>query len=394
MLWSTAERVRERSRANLEGIAVQTVITIHGIRTRGKWQKDIAPFLSGFVHEPIDFGNFLALQLARSKSRQAQIEFFRDEYTRILRNGPLPSVIAHSFGTYIVARAIELFPEIQFDRIIFCGSIVSDDFDWDASNGQFSCLLNDCGKRDIWSWLAGFIVSDAGQSGVTGFRKLANGAVENRIHPQFRHSDYFYKLNYEKQWIPFLRGASLTPLSARDRRPVNWRFITVRVLLIVLFSFIAMWTYGFVRCVDWPWDGDPGPLVKPHISQESLPSKSEVFAAPRFVSDDVRLTMVNGTKRNIVVFMFGCEFAFPEGKSESDGWYQVFMPKDGRDYVKGFPGNHGWHAFFVKGKCDTAPVRVKILDIFQGRYPIVTLTRDSDDGYVAELTFGTEGIVP
>jgi pimeloyl-ACP methyl ester carboxylesterase len=116
---------------------VQTVITIHGIKTRGKWQKDITPFLRGFIHEPLDFGNFLALQMARSKSRQAQVEFFREEYTRIASSCPLPSVIAHSFGTYIVARAIELYPEIQFDRIIFCGSLLLFVLPWIELHAEF-----------------------------------------------------------------------------------------------------------------------------------------------------------------------------------------------------------------------------------------------------------------
>lgn len=112
---------------NYQSSIVQTVITIHGIKTRGKWQKDITPFLQNFIHEPLDFGNFLAVQLARTKSRNAKVEFFRDEYTRIARSDPYPSIIAHSFGTYIVATAMERYPEIRFDRIIFCGSIVSDE---------------------------------------------------------------------------------------------------------------------------------------------------------------------------------------------------------------------------------------------------------------------------
>jgi serine/threonine-protein kinase len=172
---------------------MKTVITIHGIKTRGKWQKEIVPFLEdgGFRHEPLDFGNFLALQLAREKSRLAQIEWFRDEYTRIVATNELPSVIAHSFGTYVVARALELYPEIKFDRIIFCGSIVSDHFDWEASREQFSEVLNDCGKRDFWSWVSRLIVKDAGPSGVSGFKNLAAGAVQNRIHREFRHSDFF-----------------------------------------------------------------------------------------------------------------------------------------------------------------------------------------------------------
>ena len=42
---------------------MKRVISLHGIRTRGPWQKDIAPLLAenGFVPHPLDFGYFMAL---------------------------------------------------------------------------------------------------------------------------------------------------------------------------------------------------------------------------------------------------------------------------------------------------------------------------------------------
>ena len=40
------------------------------------------------------------------------------------------SIIAHSFGTYVVTRTLERFAEVSFDRVILCGSIVRQNYPW------------------------------------------------------------------------------------------------------------------------------------------------------------------------------------------------------------------------------------------------------------------------
>src|SRR5882762_4614415 len=51
-------------------------------------------------------------------------------YDRVrARHGP-PSVIAHSFGTYLVARALSDFEGARLRALILFGSIVNETFDW------------------------------------------------------------------------------------------------------------------------------------------------------------------------------------------------------------------------------------------------------------------------
>ena len=51
-------------------------------------------------------------------------------YDRVrARHGP-PSVIAHSFGTYLVTRALSDFEGARLPALILFGSIVSETFDW------------------------------------------------------------------------------------------------------------------------------------------------------------------------------------------------------------------------------------------------------------------------
>lgn len=224
------------------------VISLHGIRTRGAWQKELTAALgsASFIHEPLDYGHFPARHLLSPKRRRKKAEWFRDEYTRICAEHKVsrPDLVAHSMGTHIFATALELFPEIVFNRVILCGSIVRRDYPWTAfkSAFRFQRILNDAGSADFWVRVVGFFVEDAGASGAKGFVDDAGGSVVERAHPKLRHSDAFYKLRYRNAWIPFLKGSdpeALTPLPAKR---INWLFRSSAVVILIVFACIA-WAF-------------------------------------------------------------------------------------------------------------------------------------------------------
>lgn len=211
------------------------VISLHGIRTRGTWQKELTEELQvgGIDHVPLDYGFFMALQLLLPWSRRRKVLWFRDEYTRCVERhaGVRPSVIAHSFGSYLVARALEMFDEVRFDEIILCGSIVRRDYPWSRVIGsQARRALHEFGHQDLWARVVGLVVEDAGPSGCRGFLDLAEGGVIQRCHPEFRHSDYFYRLNYRHNWVPFLQGGAPGGDQLPSARGSNWWFRAVLLL--------------------------------------------------------------------------------------------------------------------------------------------------------------------
>lgn len=239
-----AQQVLDLGRREL---APPLVISLHGIRTRGAWQKQLNSDLQslGFRHELLDYGFFRACQLLIPWFRKRQVEWFRREYERLAANvqGP-PSAIAHSFGTYIVASALERYAEIRFDRIILCGSIVRRDYDWGAliESGRVDAVLNDYGGRDFWPKAAESTISDGGASGTRGFL-MPHPNLYQRYRPQFQHSDYFYALNYRQTWIPFLEGdePSEVPIAAKPHW--NWRFLLMLLLPIaaaLLAAYLAL----------------------------------------------------------------------------------------------------------------------------------------------------------
>lgn len=233
------------------------VLTVHGIRTTGDWQRELTDVLTqhGFRHVPLGFGFFKAVSLLMPWSRARKIEWFRRVYSeKFATSERLPSVIAHSFGSYIVTKAMLKYDDIRFDRMILCGSIVSRKYPWTRiliRRGQVSQVLNEAGGRDFWAAVVEWVVSDAGSSGVVGFDDLANGGVLQLIHERHEHSDYFYRQNFERRWVPFLRGAGAKNVIPVGDEGINHKFaITISALILVLLAggFLAL---GKVPKLPW-----------------------------------------------------------------------------------------------------------------------------------------------
>lgn len=234
--------------------ASRHVFLLHGIKTRGKWQKDVSPLLSahGLIPVPLDFGQFGARQLIWPPARRRKRQWLLDEYTRECDRlqCQLPSIVAHSFGCYLVASFLKKYSQARFDRIIFCGSIVHPGYPWAnlVARGQVKSVLNQYGGEDFWAWVVQWGVEDAGPSGSSGFAKPA-GVVQQQNHSEFEHSDYFCDLNYKQNWIPFLLGNPLPAVATSSdewRPPVNWRFrfiLTIGLLLCLAAVLSAGWYF-------------------------------------------------------------------------------------------------------------------------------------------------------
>ncbi|HXJ38958.1 MAG TPA: TIR domain-containing protein [Bryobacteraceae bacterium] len=234
--------------------ASRYVFLLHGIKTRGKWQKDVSPLLSaqGLIPVPLDFGNFGARQLVWPPARKKKLQWLLGEYTRECDRlrCQSPSIVAHSFGCYLVASFLKKYSQVRFDSIIFCGSIVHPAYPWAtlAARGQVKSVLNQYGGEDFWAWVVQWAVEDAGPSGYSGFGE-STAMVHQQNHPEFAHSDYFFDLNYNQNWIPFLLGKPLPAVTSPDggwQAPVNWRFrfvLAVGLLLCVTALLSTGWYF-------------------------------------------------------------------------------------------------------------------------------------------------------
>lgn len=216
------------------------VLSLHGIKTRGRWQKELAPILAeaGFTPEPLDYGNFLAIEMLLPYCRRKRIEWYFREYTKLADkySDRQISIIAHSFGTYLVARSLEKYiAHIKYDVIIFCGAIVRRDYPWHNihAGGHINQVLNQYGGKDLWATIVAYFVGDSGQSGRYGFQN-APACLTQSFHPEYRHSDYFHPRNFKDTWVPFLRHSKLPSATTLPPASRNYRFAIIKVGIVIL----------------------------------------------------------------------------------------------------------------------------------------------------------------
>jgi len=133
---------------------VHVIILIHGIRTNALWQREIRQSLedkgSNRHVRTLRYGYFGPVRFLApwpidrsgpivekfSREVEAAIRFGSDERERKKLSGKVyVSVVAHSFGTYVVSKYLQWKAPRKLHRIVFCGCIISEDFNWDSWNG-------------------------------------------------------------------------------------------------------------------------------------------------------------------------------------------------------------------------------------------------------------------
>jgi len=185
------------------------VVTVHGMTTRGVWQKELTPCLqdAGFRHVAVDLG-FVMLGALRRKTQYRIAEKLLAGYEEQLKHYTHPGAIAHSLGTLGLGTCLRVYPDVCFRRIIVFGSILPCNFDWRelSMQGQVEKVLNETSNSDPWPYRACYFIPGSGTSGRDGFDSPPE-LVHNKEYLHTGHSGVEYRLHYERCWIPFLRSA-------------------------------------------------------------------------------------------------------------------------------------------------------------------------------------------
>src|SRR4051794_22127150 len=107
------------------------VLLVHGIRTEAPWAEMVKNVLESSPHiyraVPIGYGYFDAIRfLVPGPWRKKPTARFVREWNELRANYPQAhiSVLAHSFGTYAVTRALDENPHVSLKRLCLCGGIV------------------------------------------------------------------------------------------------------------------------------------------------------------------------------------------------------------------------------------------------------------------------------
>ena len=199
----------------------EVIITVHGIRDNGLWQQEIRDTLvkHNFIVSATNYGQFDLLRFlipikyfrrraAAKILHQVRIVTHQNPNSKI-------SVIAHSFGTYIVGHIIKENFDVKFNRIIFCGSVLPYDFPFENCLGRFTPdILNEVGIKDIWPAFAESITAGYGSAGTFGFNRAL---VYDRWHNGAHHGYFLRKEFCKKYWLPFLKDGTKVRDSPQPR---------------------------------------------------------------------------------------------------------------------------------------------------------------------------------
>lgn len=193
------------------------VVTIHGIQTRGTWQKELTPYLAkeGLIPYHLDYGFFDLLRFLLPWTRESKIGTIRRELRELFQKTGVRrvSVIAHSFGTLLAIEALMRDNGgLRFDRVVLTGSIVPRDFDWTDVVEQRKWVMAVRNERATNDWVVtlaslasrrlGWLLRlNAGDSGRSGFSHCLPSLVEDSIHGN--HSEQLNVQKFER-WARFI----------------------------------------------------------------------------------------------------------------------------------------------------------------------------------------------
>lgn len=226
------------------------VILVHGIRTQALWQDELRKTLekAGFAVQPTNYGyldvmrflfpwQLLVGPLIKDITGQVR-------HTLAMHRDADCSIIAHSFGTFVVARMLRDNSDLEFKKIIFCGSVVPHSFRFEDYRKRFDApLVNEVGTKDFWPVVAKVVTFGYGWAGTYGFRRPA---VRDRWHNGKDHSDFLSADFCRKYWLSSLLDDKWVDDDETAEKPPWWlwflsTFQIKYVLLIVAMVLLWRW---------------------------------------------------------------------------------------------------------------------------------------------------------
>jgi pimeloyl-ACP methyl ester carboxylesterase len=275
-LGGSEEEIRNQSRVPLDPQLAQVrpditnvIFVIHGIRDAGYWTQRIARRVESLGEVPpriyasatSTYGYFPMVPFLLPSRRREKVEWLMDQYVeaKVLYPNAEFSFFGHSNGTYLLARALELYPGCRFARVVFAGSVVRRNYNWRGAiqKGQVDAMLNYVAAADwVVAWFPGALetlrLQDLGSAGHNGFMQArapseALPLFERRFLPG-QHGAALVERNWDDIADFIVNGVpnKTTPMDLLAKR--NWLVAGVGmvspVLWLFLLTVLAMASWG------------------------------------------------------------------------------------------------------------------------------------------------------
>lgn len=229
------------------------LVLVHGIRTAAVWhdlvQEVFDPTEIRVI--PIGYEYHDVVRFLWPFGRKGVVSYVQDQLRQVRADYPQAaiSLIAHSFGTYIVSHILSSSSGYRLSKIIFCGSIVDARFRWGQIQElpERSKFMNEVGFRDVWPVLARSSSWGYGTSGSFGFKQAK---VSDRYH-DLDHGGFFDREWIAKFWLSFIRDDQHTPSGfSRGNPPYLFQLLTVIHIKYVVLAILASLLFYYR-----PWAG-------------------------------------------------------------------------------------------------------------------------------------------
>lgn len=271
-----ADPIGELARRASDGERLDDVLfVVHGIRDKGFWTRKIARVVVSYgraqrrniVAIAPTYGYLAMLPFLLPWTRRAKVEWLLDIYVAVRCWHPDAAVsfIGHSNGTYIVSGAIESCPAVCFNHLVFAGSVVRSNFEWDRYVGkQVSAVMNYVATAD---WVVAVFprffqllrLQDLGSSGHDGFTNESKGFVTDVEYVAGSHSAALDEQHWHDIAKFVIEGTPPGPrvlirnvwvASAGYVTPVIWALLAVAAASPIYLCLTAL---GFPELTGWSW---------------------------------------------------------------------------------------------------------------------------------------------
>lgn len=247
------------------------VFLLHGIRSHGPWQQQVESMLAGYKNirvVSIKYGwfavpRFLYPPFLWPNFRKAPKRRVARELRSAMKHYPKANitVIAHSFGTYLVTEVLRENEDIRVYRVITCGSVVRQDFDWDEIDERIGppggekrkFIINDCGNSDGLPVLAQHAGWGYGNAGTDGFGTvLATDRFHYGGHGFFNSKDFI-----TKYWMPLIVANDVVAGVERQREEapaytkIAGGWMRWAILALAITAIYYGGRYGVPALVNW-----------------------------------------------------------------------------------------------------------------------------------------------
>ena len=234
----------------------KVIYSIHGIMSYGGWQDSLDEYLIsqkvGYKHIKFKYNFFPFVSFLIPPLRRLEVKSFIKELQGLAdQNREVEvNIIAHSFGTYVLAKSLLKIPLISSPniiRIILCGSVLKPRFEFRSIINKFGIIgiLNDCAVSDKALIGSQVCALGLGMGGRVGFKNTYSDLLRNRYltggHGTFFDNTYF------EDWLKFIDNKSIDYIDVRNEPSV---LEVIKATLLVYSPYLlgaAIISYLFFR---------------------------------------------------------------------------------------------------------------------------------------------------